>query len=110
MFPDASQLRSLQEQLSSDLYAFGPELILAVEMASVPSYALAGFLKGRSTGSEAALKYVVFGAAASGVMLYGISLITAKVGTGYLPSVAKAIALGIGPGGIDLPLAAGLLL
>src|SRR5947208_9392611 len=28
MFPDASQLRSLQEQLSSDLYAFGPELIL----------------------------------------------------------------------------------
>ena len=29
-------------------------------------------------------------AGAAGVMLYGISLITAKVGTGYLPSVAKA--------------------
>ena len=50
---------------------------LAVEMASVPSYVLAGFLKGRRQGSEAALKYVVYRARV-GVMLYGISLITAS--------------------------------
>ena len=62
---------------------------LAVEMASVPSYALAGFLKGRRQGSEAALKYVIYGAAASGVMLYGISLLCAASGTGSLPLLSE---------------------
>ncbi|MFO0809198.1 MAG: NADH-quinone oxidoreductase subunit N [Gemmataceae bacterium] len=62
---------------------------IAVEMASLPSYALAGFLKGKRQGSEAALKYVVYGGGASGVMLYGISLIAGKFGTGYLPDLAK---------------------
>ena len=57
-----------------------------------PSYALAGFLKGKRQGSEAALKYVVYGGGASGVMLYGISLIVGKFGTGYLPDVAAGFA------------------
>ncbi len=81
-------------------------VFLAIEMASLPSYALAGFLKGKSRGSEAALKYVVFGAASGGVMLYGISLITARVGTGYLPDVMSVIL----HNGFDLSLASGLLL
>ncbi len=62
---------------------------IGVEMASLPSYALAGFLKGRRKSSEAALKYVVYGGGASGVMLYGISLLAGKFGTGYLPNVAS---------------------
>ena len=75
---------------------------IAVEMASLPSYALAGFLKGKRKGSEAALKYVVFGAAASGVMLYGISLLAGTFGTGHLPNVASAIAVRLGESnGID---------
>ncbi len=37
-------------------------VFLAVEMASVPSYALAAMLKGRREASEAALKYSVYGA------------------------------------------------
>ena len=41
-------------------------LFIAVEMASLPGYALAGFLKGKRTGSEAALKYVVYGAGRAG--------------------------------------------
>lgn len=64
-------------------------VFVGLEMASLPSYALAGFLKGRKQGSEAALKYVLYGAASSGVALYGISLLTAAFGTGYLPDVAK---------------------
>ena len=63
---------------------------LAVEMASLPSYALAGFLKGRRASSEAALKYVVYGGAAAGVMLFGISLLAGRFGTGYLPEVAAS--------------------
>ena len=63
-------------------------VFIAVEMASLPSYALAGFLKGRRQSSEAALKYVVYGGGAAGVMLYGISLLAGKFGTGYLPDLA----------------------
>jgi NADH-quinone oxidoreductase subunit N len=61
---------------------------LGVEMASLPSYALAGFLKGKRQGSEASLKYVVYGGGASGIMVYGISLLAGKFGTAYLPEVA----------------------
>src|SRR5437588_9105582 len=67
---------------------------IGVEMASLPSYALAGFLKGKRQASEASLKYVVYGGGAAGVMLYGISLIAGKCGTGYLPDVATALMSG----------------
>ncbi len=60
---------------------------IGIEMASLPSYALAGYLKGRRASSEAALKYVVYGGGASGVMLYGISLLAGRFGTAYLPDL-----------------------
>src|SRR5262249_48138826 len=66
-------------------------IFIGIEMASLPSYALAGFLKGRRASSEASLKYVVYGGGAAGIMLYGISLIAGKFGTGYLPDVAQAL-------------------
>jgi NADH-quinone oxidoreductase subunit N len=66
-------------------------LFMAVEMASVPSYALAGMLKGRKTSSEAALKYAVYGAGAAGIMLYGISLLAGVLGTCHLPSMAAEL-------------------
>ena len=69
-------------------------VFISIEMASLPSYALAGFLKGRRQSSEAALKYVVYGGGASGVMLYGISLIAGKFDTGSLPSLVEKISTG----------------
>src|SRR5262249_46730216 len=72
-------------------------VFIGVEMASLPSYGLAGFLKGRRQSSEAALKYVVYGGGASGVMLYGISLLAGKFGTGYLPDLALAFASAVRP-------------
>lgn len=66
-------------------------LFLGVEMASVPSYVMVGFLKGRKPSSEAALKYVVYGAGAAGVMLYGISLIAGVLGTGDMTLLADRI-------------------
>jgi NADH-quinone oxidoreductase subunit N len=72
---------------------------IGVEMASLPSYALAGFLKGRRSASEAALKYVVYGGGASGVMLYGISLVAGTFGTAYLPDLAAAIVARVSPAG-----------
>jgi NADH-quinone oxidoreductase subunit N len=67
-------------------------VFMAVEMASVPSYALAGLLKGRKASSEAALKYAVYGAGAAGIMLYGISLLAGLLGTCHLPSMASELA------------------
>jgi NADH-quinone oxidoreductase subunit N len=87
---------------------------LGIEMASLPSYALAGFLKGKRQSSEAALKYVVYGGGASGIMVYGISLLAGKFGTAYLPDLATGYVAALQAGGdavvpFDLVLALGTL-
>ena len=63
-------------------------LFLGIEMASVPSYVMVGFLKGRKLSSEAALKYVIYGAGIAGVMLYGISLMAGMLGTTDMSLIA----------------------
>jgi len=68
-------------------------MFLAMEMASVPSYVMVGFLKGRRTSSEASLKFVIYGAGAAGVMLYGISLLAGITGTAELPELAKHLSM-----------------
>jgi NADH-quinone oxidoreductase subunit N len=88
-------------------------VFMAVEMASVPSYALAGLLKGRKASSEAALKYAVYGAGAAGVMLYGLSLLAGVLGTCHMPTMARALASLDSmwmPGGTGLALAIGGLM
>lgn len=67
-------------------------IFLGVEMASVPSYALAGMLKGRRKSSEAALKYSIYGAGTAGIMLYGISLLAGVLGSCHLPTMAHQLA------------------
>ena len=67
-------------------------VFMSIEMASVPSYALAGMLKRHRLGSEAALKYAVYGAGAAGIMLYGISLLAGLVNAVHLPTVAIRLA------------------
>lgn len=66
---------------------------LGMEMASVPSYALAGFLRDRRSAGEAALKFAVFGAGAAGIFLYGISLLAGVLGSAHLPTMAEKLAL-----------------
>jgi NADH-quinone oxidoreductase subunit N len=74
-------------------------VFMAVEMASVPSYVLAGFLKGRKASSEAALKYAIYGAGAAGVMLYGISLLGGVTGSFHIPTMAVEIGRMVAAGG-----------
>ena len=74
-------------------------LVVAVELASLPSYVLAGFRKTHRLGAEAALKYVLFGAASSAVMIYGLSMLYGQYGTLQFdgPSgIAQQIATGAG--------------
>lgn len=53
---------------------------IAVELASLPSYALAGYRRSRRS-AEASLKYVLFGAASSAIMVYGLSLLYGLCGS-----------------------------
>lgn len=85
-------------------------VFIGLEMASLPCYALAGFLKGRKAGSEAALKYAVYGAAASGVALFGISLLVIAFGGGSLRDVAMGYTNLAEGGGWSLPAVAGTVL
>ncbi len=79
-------------------------LYLALELVSLPSYVLAGFRHGDRKSSEAALKYVIFGAAASGLMLYGFSLLYGLAGTLDLPGIGAAVVARGFEGGVDAQL------
>jgi NADH-quinone oxidoreductase subunit N len=77
-------------------------LFMAVEMASLPSYVLAGFRKTDRIGSEASLKYVLFGAATSSVMVFGLSYLYGLYGTLQIEELASKLSTG---GGVPLIIA-----
>ncbi|HET6520789.1 MAG TPA: NADH-quinone oxidoreductase subunit NuoN, partial [Geminicoccaceae bacterium] len=56
-------------------------LYLALELQSLPLYVLAAFQRDSARASEAGLKYFVLGALASGLLLYGCSLVYGFTGT-----------------------------
>jgi len=57
---------------------------LSIEFVSLASYLMVGYKSEQGFSASAGLKYVLFGAAASAVMLYGISLLYAFTGHTYL--------------------------
>jgi len=63
-------------------------IYLSIEMVSVLSYILTGSVRASRRSSEAALKYVIYGGVASGIMAYGISLLYGQTGTMLLPEIA----------------------
>lgn len=56
-------------------------IYLAIETMSLSSYVLTGYTKQIKRASEASLKYVIFGALASGIMIYGVSILFGLTGT-----------------------------
>src|SRR3990172_4950901 len=64
-------------------------------MVSITSYVMVAFLKGDRMSNEASLKYLLFGAAATGAMLYGLSLLYGLSGTTSLPAIREFLAGGI---------------
>lgn len=56
-------------------------IYLSVELVSLSSYVLAGFLKTSRASAEASLKYIIYGGVASGIMLFGISLLYGMTGS-----------------------------
>jgi proton-translocating NADH-quinone oxidoreductase chain N len=64
-------------------------IYLGMETLSITSYVLTGFLRRDRRSTEAALKYFLYGAAASAVMLYGMSLLYGATGATDLESIAR---------------------
>jgi NADH-quinone oxidoreductase subunit N len=63
-------------------------VFLGLELMSLPLYVLVGFRRGHLESNEAALKYFLLGAFASGFLLYGIALLYGATGTTNLGRMA----------------------
>ena len=66
-------------------------LIVALEVASLPAFALVGIKRGDKKSSEAALKFFLSSVTATAVSLMGVSFVYATTGTLYLTEIADKI-------------------
>ncbi|TPQ19784.1 NADH-quinone oxidoreductase subunit N [Streptomyces sporangiiformans] len=66
-------------------------LIVALEVASLPAFALVGIKHGDRKSSEAALKFFLSSVTATAVSLMGVSFVYASTGTLYLTEIATKI-------------------
>ena len=81
-------------------------IFIAIEISSYPMYIITAFRKGLGRQFEASVKYIVFGAVSTALMLYGISYIYGLCGSTFIVDIASAL-----PSKLNNPLAAlGVLL
>jgi NADH-quinone oxidoreductase subunit N len=69
-------------------------IYLGLELLTLSSYALVALRRDHTQATEAAMKYFVLGAMASGFLLYGMSMLYGATGSLELSAVLKAIASG----------------
>ncbi len=65
-------------------------LFLALELMSIPVYALAGFRRTSLRSNESAVKYFLIGSFASGILLYGSALLYGATGSLVLSEIATS--------------------
>jgi NADH-quinone oxidoreductase subunit N len=66
-------------------------MFLALEITSISSYVLAGFTKKENRSSEGSLKYIIYGAVSSGIMLYGFTLLIGLTSATDIYSINEAL-------------------
>lgn len=66
-------------------------LYMGLELLSLSLYAMVAFNRDSGASAEAAMKYFVLGAIASGMLLYGISIIYGITGSLHIPEIANAL-------------------
>jgi NADH-quinone oxidoreductase subunit N len=79
------------------LMAMATDLIvifLALELLSIPLYVLAGFARPRTDSEEAAIKYFLLGAFASGFVVYGVAIVFGATGYTGLNDILSTIQSG----------------
>ncbi len=64
---------------------------LSLELLSISSYVLVGYLKMDRRSSEASLKYIIYGSVAAAVMAYGLSLFYGLTGSGDFRSLGNVL-------------------
>ncbi len=69
-------------------------LFIALELASIPLYVLVSLLKDKKS-TESALKYLLLGAIASAVLLYGMALVFGATGETQLAAIAQSLQTGV---------------
>lgn len=87
----------LASLLGMNLMAVSSDLVmlyLAIETTSIPLYILSGFMLADDKSTEAGFKYLLFGALASTVMLYGFSLVFGFAGTTDIYQLADMFKVG----------------
>jgi NADH-quinone oxidoreductase subunit N len=62
-------------------------LYVALELATIPLYIMAAYMKHNLKSTEAGLKYLIIGGASSGILLFGISLLFGLSGTTFLSRI-----------------------
>lgn len=72
-------------------------IFLALELATIPSYAMVAFDRSRRESAEGGMKYLLTGVIASSVLLYGIVLIYGTSGSAQLSEVAQAFSGTLSP-------------
>jgi len=83
--------------LAITLMAAATDLVMvyiSIEMLSITSYVLTGFLREDRKSNEAAIKYFLYGAAASAAMLYGMSFLYGATGSTNLAQIATTLSAG----------------
>jgi len=68
---------------------------LGLELLALSSYALVALNRDSASGSEAAMKYFILGSLASGILLYGMSLVYGATGSLQLGEISDALAAGM---------------
>lgn len=84
-------------------------LYVGLELQSLAAYVLASFLRRDNRSAEAGLKYFVLGALASGILLYGISLVYGFSGTTQFDLIAASYGAAAEAGTRNLGLLVGLV-
>jgi NADH-quinone oxidoreductase subunit N len=85
----------LSSILGMTVIASGRDLItifVALELLSIPAYLLAGWRKTDVKGNEAGAKYYLMGVFATGVLLYGMSLLYGLAGSTKLADIGESLA------------------
>ncbi len=67
-------------------------MYLSLEFASITSYVMAGLLRKNRRSAEASLKYIIYGAGASGMMIYGMSFLYGLTGTLEIRELGQRLA------------------
>ena len=86
-------------------------VFIGLEISSIATYILAGFLRNDRRNNEAALKYFLLGSFATAFLLYGVAWIYGTTGATNLDEIRRVLADGsLAPSPVVIGVAAGLIL